>query len=211
MTIRRFFPARWGAMCSALVLACCLLAACSPARREPAGTPEEHAYDRLLQQGSWAEIVEMNRRQPTRSAACRNAVRLATWYLGRCSREELDLCLADSHGVLGSETSALMMSDIYLRLGMVNMARRAAFDAMVAMRSERPDSRALKRLAEVAIITREYDLARKYLLIGEQYNDCRPWTRQLRPLVEHPEQITNYPSYLKLRQIHENLQDDFFL
>lgn len=175
------------------------------------GTPEEQAYDLLLQKGRWADIVEMNQKQPTKSSACRNAVRLASWYLGQCSREELDLCLADSHGVLGSETSALMMSDIYLRLGMVNMARRAAFDAMVAMRSEKPNSRALKRLTEVAIITGEYELAKKYLLIGEQHRDCRPWTKKLRPLVEHPELIVNYPSYQKIREIHEKLKDDFFL
>lgn len=175
------------------------------------GTPEEQAYDLLLQKGKWADIVEMNQKQPTKSSACRNAVRLASWYLGQCSREELDLCLADSHGVLGSETSALMMSDIYLRLGMVNMACRAAFDAMVAMRSEKPNSRALKRLTEVAIITGEYELAKKYLLIGEQHRDCRPWTKKLRPLVEHPELIVNYPSYQKIRKIHEKLKDDFFL
>ena len=191
-----------------LCLVCC---ACQRTPQLADGTPEEQEYDQLQQQKQWAKIVEKNRLKPTESEACYNAVRLASWHMGKCSREELDKCLEDSHGVLGSTTSALMMSDIYLQLGMVNMARRAAFDAMVAMRSERPDSRALKRLTEVAIITREYDLAKKYLKVGEAYKDCRPWTKLLRPLVEHPEQIVNYPSYQKLREIHESKQDEFFL
>ena len=210
MTTERLFAAKC-AMCILLVFAGCLFCGCHRAPEVVGGTPEEQAYDQLLQQKQWSKIVEKNRHQPTESAACRNAVILALWHLGKCSREELDLCLMDSHGVLGSETSALMMSDIYMQLGRVNMARRAAFDAMVAMRSEKPNSRALKRLTEVAIITGEYDLARKYLLIGEQHKDCRIWTKQLRPLVEHPESIVNYPSYQKIREIHEHLQDEFFL
>ncbi len=121
------------------------------------------------------------------------------------------MCLQDSHGVLGSETAALMMSDIYIQLGMLNMARRAAFDAMVAMRSEKPNSRALKRLAEVALITGEYDLAKKYVQIGEENKDCRQWARTLKPLIDHPEKIAQHPTYLKLREIHDKKQDEFFL
>ena len=199
------------ALFGALALVGSILCGCQQSPALVGGTPEEQAYDLLQQKGQWAEIVEKNKIQPTKSAACRNAVRMASWYLGKCSREELDLCLADSHGVLGSETSALMMSDIYMRLGMVNMARRAAFDAMVAMRSEEPNSRALKRLTEVAVITGEYDLAMKYIKIGEQHKDCRPWVKVLRPLVEDPELIENFPSYKKIREIHERLQDEFFL
>jgi len=194
-----------------LVFVGCVFSGCQRTGLGVGGTPEEQAYDLLLRKGQWAEIVEKNRLQPTESPACRNAVRLASWHLGQCSREELELCLLDSRGVLGSETAALMMSDIYLQLGMVNMSRRAAFDAMVAMRSEKPNSRALKRLTEVAVIIGEYDLAMKYIKIGEANKDCHPWVKKLRPLVEHPELIDTYPSYLKLREIHESLQDDFFL
>ncbi len=210
MTTNRL-PAVKFALCGVLALVGFMFCGCQHTPELVGGTPEEQAYDLLLQKGKWADIVEMNQKQPTKSSACRNAVRLASWYLGQCSREELDLCLADSHGVLGSETSALMMSDIYMRLGMVNMARRAAFDAMVAMRSEKPNSRALKRLTEVAVITGEYDLAMKYIKIGEQHKDCRPWVKVLRPLVEDPELIENFPSYKKIREIHERLQDEFFL
>jgi len=207
--MKRLFlvPGLW----SLLMALCLLCSACQRTAQLADGTPEEHEYDQLMQQKQWAKIVEKNRLTPTASEACYNVVRVALWHLGKCSRAELDKCLEDSHGVLGSETAALMMSDIYLQLGMVNMARRAAFDAMVAMRSETPDSRALKRLTEVAIITREYDLAMKYLKVGEAYKDCRPWTKQLRPLVEHPEQIVNYPSYQKLREIHDSQKDEFFL
>jgi len=194
-----------------LVLVGCAFCGCQRTGEVVDGTPEEQAYDLLLRKGQWTEIVEKDRLQPAESPACRNAVRLASWHLGRCSREELELCLSDSRGVLSSETAALMMSDIYLQLGMVNMSRRAAFDAMVAMRSEKPNSRALKRLTEVAIITREYDLANKYIRVGEANKNCHPWVKKLKPLVEHPELIDNFPSYLKLRDIHESLQDDFFL
>ena len=184
---------------------------CQPPKDEAGGTAEEREYDLLQRKGQWAEIVEKDQQQPTQSAAYRNAVRWAKWHLGMIGQEELALCLMDSHGVLGSETAALMMSDIYLQLGMADMAQRAAFDAMVAMRSEKPCSRALKRLAEVAIITRQYDLAKKYIHIGEAHKDCRKWARQLRPLAEHPERIAEQHNYLKLREIYEKTNDEFFL
>ncbi|MBR5716275.1 MAG: hypothetical protein IKX59_06775 [Bacteroidales bacterium] len=208
--MKRLLAIRWQTFLLLFFL-CLLCGGCHRAPQIADGTQEEHEYDQLLQQKQWAKIVEKNRLTPTESEACYNVVRLASWHLGKCSRVELDKCLDDSHGVLGSETSALMMSDIYLQLGMVNMARRAAFDAMVAMRNERPNSRALKRLTEVAIITHEYDLAMKYIKIGEQYDDCRPWAKRLRPLVEHPEKIAEFPSYQKLREIHDSKKDEFFL
>ena len=149
-----------------LLFLACLCCGCHHTQDEADGTPEEHEYDRLLRKGKWADIVEKDHEKPAQSPACRNAVRLASWHLGKANREELVWCLADSHGVLGSETAALMMSDIYMQLGMVNMSQRAAFDAMVAMRSEKPCSRALKRLTEVAIITQDYPLALKYIRIS---------------------------------------------
>lgn len=208
--MNRFFAIQWHAwyLLTSMCLLCC---SCHRTQETTNGTEEEQAYDLLLRKGQWAKIVEKNQIQPTESPACRNAVRLASWHMGTISREELAMCLIDSHGVLGSETSALMMSDIYMQLGMVNMARRAAFDAMVAMRSEKPNSRALKRLTEVALITQEYDLALKYISIGEENEDCRKWARQLKPLAEHPENIAQIPNFIKLREIYEKSQDEFFL
>ncbi len=208
--VKRLFATPCRIWCLLMLASICC--GCHHVQTEVAnGTPEEQEYDQLMQQKQWAKIIEKNSLSPTQSPACRNVVRWASWQLGQCSREELDMCLQDSHGVLGSETAALMMSDIYLQLGMVNMARRAAFDAMVAMRSEKPNSRALKRLAEVALITGEYDLAKKYVKIGEENKDCHKWARTLKPLVEHPEKIAQYPTYQKLREIHEKKQDEFFL
>ena len=210
MNTERLFAAKC-VVCGLLVFAGCVCWGCRHTPEMTNGTQEEQEYDLLLRKGQWAKIVEKNHVQPTESPACRNAVRLASWHMGAISREELALCLQDSHGVLGSETSALMMSDIYMQLGMVSMSRRAAFDAMVAMRSEKPNSRALKRLTEVALITQEYELAKKYIRIGEENEDCRKWARELKPLAEHPENITQIPNYIKLREIYERSQDEFFL
>ena len=208
--VKRLFAILCRIWCLLLAIGLCF--GCHPTHVEKVGgTAEEQEYDQLLQQKQWAKIVEKNSLSPTQSPACRNVVRWASWQLGKCSREELDMCLQDSHGVLGSETAALMMSDIYIQLGMLNMARRAAFDAMVAMRSEKPNSRALKRLAEVALITGEYDLAKKYVKIGEENKDCRQWARTLKPLIDHPEKIAQHPTYQKLREIHDKKQDEFFL
>ncbi len=207
--VNRFFTLPFRLWC--LFFMACLCCGCHQSQDEAEGTKEEHEYDLLLRKGKWSDIVEKDREQPAQSPACRNAVRLAAWHLGMASREELIWCLADSRGVLGSETAALMMSDIYMQLGMVNMSQRAAFDAMVAMRSDKPCSRVLKRLTEVAIITQNYPLALKYIRIGEKHRDCKKWARELRPLAEHPEKVGQFSNFIKLREIYENNQDEFFL
>lgn len=175
------------------------------------GTEEEKEFDLLLRKGKWEKIVKISQERPVESLACQNAVRLAMWHMGMASRQSLDRCLLNSHDVLSSETAALMMSDIYMQLGMVNMARRAAFDAMVSVEGDRLNGRALQRLAEVAIITRQYELARKYLSILEENNFYGKWTREARQMIEHPELFQQSSTYQHLRDIYEKTQDQFFL
>ena len=104
---------------------------CSSTPRHFDGTDEESEYDALQLRGKWEQIVEKNRQQPTQSLACRKVVCLAQYRLGHTDQHVVKECLSDSREVLTSELAAMMMSDVYMQLGMVTMAQRAAFEAMV--------------------------------------------------------------------------------
>ncbi|MGX8696249.1 MAG: DUF6057 family protein [Prevotella sp.] len=169
----------------------------------------EAEYDQMQRKGQWQQIVESSRQQPTQSLACQKVALLALWRMGKGSPRQLEACLADSRDVLSSETAALMMSDVYVQLGVVSMAQRAAFEALVTTHNDRTRLRALRRLAECAIITRQQDLARKYLFIIEQeYADSRAWAQSMRPLVTAPTLPGNMQT---LREYYENANDEFFL
>ena len=195
---------------------CCLLlvllsVGCSRYSSRLDGTDEEREYDALQLKGKWEQIVEKARQQPTQSLACRKVVCLAQYRLGRRGRDAVMECLADSKMVLTGELAAMMMSDVYMQLGMVTMAQRAAFEAMVKKTDVKDCERPLRRLAETALITGQYELALKYIAIVEENFSSKEWVGEMKPLALHPEQILQHKIFNKLRENYENSQDQFFL
>ena len=176
-----------------------------------AGTPEEKEYDQLQRSGKWQQIIDMDKQNPTQSLACHKVVLLAKYRLGLASAMVVYECLADSREVLTSPTAALMMSDVYMQLGMTNMAQRAAFEAMVSESDVKKNERSLRRLTETALITGHYELALKYIAIVEENFNSSKWVQTMKPLAEHPELIKAHPVFNKLRQNYEKSEDQFFL
>ena len=195
-----------------LVMAIWLLAlGCSSSAPRLDGTDEEREYDALQLKGKWAEIIEKNTQQPTQSLACRKVVCLAQYRLGQAGQDAVMECLADSKMVLSSEQASMMMSDVYMQLGMVTMAERAAFEAMVKKSDVADCERPLRRLTETALITGQYELALKYIAIVEKNFSSADWVHTMRSLVLHPEQIRQHPAFNKLREHYEKTQDQFFM
>ena len=193
-------------------LSCCLLLmGCSSTASRLDGTDEEREYDALQLKGKWEQIVAKNVQQPTQSLACHKVVLLAQYRLGQVGSEAILECLADSKMVLYSEVDAMMMSDVYIQLGMVAMAQRAAFESMVKHVEVAGCERPLRRLTETALIMGQYELALKYIAIVEQNFSSNDWAQSMRSLALHPEQIRQHPGFSKLLENYEKTQDQFFL
>ena len=139
-------------------------------------------------------------------------VALLAWYrLGRGDRSTVFECLENAHEVLTTETAALMMSDVYMQLGMVAMAQRAAFEGMVNVSDMRLNERALRRLTETALVMGQYEVALKYLSIIDENYSSSDWVQQMRPMALHPELIRQHPVFNKLREEYEKTKDQFFM
>lgn len=175
------------------------------------GTQEEKEYDALQIKSKWQQILEKSQQQPPHSLACQKVVRLAQYRMNISGKEAIYDCLSDSRQVLTSPMAAMMMSDLYLQLGMTNMAQRAAFEAMVKTHDAKDNGRALRRLTETSIITGQYDLALKYISLLENYRTHRKWAREMRKIAEHPELLHQKPTYQNLKKIYEKTEDMFFL
>ena len=191
-----------------------LLPACSWfGSTEPAleGTDEEVVYDQLQRRMDWEQIVSQNQQTPAQSLACRKVVRLAQFRLGLAGREAIYECLSDSRDVLTSPLAALMMCDVYMQLGMVNMAQRAAFESTVKQPYAESNMRALRRLTETALITGHYELALKYISLLEEHSAHRKWARSMRIFAEHPERMAEEPGFQQLIKAYEETDEQFFL
>jgi len=205
---------RWLRIMALLTVIAGLSYACSSADggdEKVVGTAEEQRYDELQLEGDWQGIIDEAKEHPVLSPACQKVLRLAQYRTGLAGNEALIECLQDSRKVLTSERAALMMSDLYMQLGMPNMAQRAAFETLVTTELQKHRTRALQRLTETALISMQIELARKYIAILEVEGVNKKWLQVVKPLAENPELIGQYPAYQKLRQNYESLQDQFFM
>lgn len=194
-----------------IVVLTCL--ACNHEQREANfGTEEEECrYDAMQLDGDWEGIVAEAQNSPVQSLACHKVVRLAQFRLKQIDSEAAMECLANTKEALTSVTGAMMMSDVYMQLGFTSLAQRAAFEAMVVTNNDKMKRRALQRLTETAIITRQYDVARKYIAILEEDGVNRQWLKTMKPMAEHPEAIQQNPTFKSLQEQYEKGEDQFFM
>ena len=182
---------------------------CVTVNKPVGGTMEELEYDFLLRQGKWEEIIDKNQQDKTMLLSCQNAVRIALWKTGRLELHDMQSCLMNPKEVLSSRTSAYMMSDIYMMIGQVGMAQRAAFEAMESIKDYDKSGRSLMRLTETSLITGRPEVALKYIRLLERTLFYRNWAKKMRPLAEHPELI-NGTVYGQLKQMYEKTENQLF-
>ena len=118
--------------------------------------------------------------------------------------------LALTNNAMSSRTSAYLMSDIYMYSGLVNLSQRASFEAMASIEDFSMSGRALQRLTETAIVTGQYQVAEKYILILEKTVYYRDFAKRMRQIVENPESIDNHPVYGSLKKAYVNTKDVLF-
>lgn len=174
------------------------------------GTYEEMEYDMLVRQQRWMSITAKYDKNPTESLAVKNAVQLALLNLQRTDPQGLMQNLTYITQSLKSISSAFLMSEVGLQIGMVNISQRSAFEAMEAIPNHNKSARALRRLIETNIVTGNYQVALKYISILEMTLFYRGWAHRMRQLAEHPEQIKKHPIYQRLQDSYIRGRDMFF-
>lgn len=190
------------------------------------GTYEEMECDMLMRMKAWDQITE--RFVHPESPAVKTAKLLALYQTGQISRDELYQRIyvpRSSQGMpsvfvvggknlivrIGSLSSAYMVSDMALQLDLPNVSQWAVFEAMEYIPNYNKSVRSVKRLAETAIITGQYQLASKYLSLLEETLFYGTWAQEMRPLVEHPELIEKKPYYRQLKKAYATSEDIFFI
>ena len=191
------------------------------------GTYEEMECDMLIRQQRWDQIL---RKFPApKSPAVRSACILASYQSGQMGYQELIssivvtvnrydsapsvFCWDDVHFnvYFGSLSSAFIVSELATQLSWTAISQRAAFEAMEYIPNCNKSGRALKNLTEICIITGQYALAEKYLSILDETTFYRQWVRKMRPLVNDPKLIEQYPFMKKSRDTYLKTKDFFFV
>ncbi|HRW94453.1 MAG TPA: DUF6057 family protein, partial [Bacteroidales bacterium] len=156
-------------------------------------------YDTLVYEEQWGQILQRAQKDAPGSSIEMVAVNLALWHTGRLETELFHYPQQGPEGLMlpfrRDFVTPLMMSQVYLHLGMVNSAQRNAYDAMEAIPDFQKSARSYKRLAQTNIINGHYRVARGYLEQLSKTLFYRKWAQ------EAMQALGNDPLYGRIRRI----------
>ncbi len=165
---------------------------------------EVMAYDFYTRMRKWDNIVAMaNKKTPSSplSVACLN---LALAKTGMLSDRMFSYFQNGTQGLLPGfvrdYTIPMIAGEIYYHLGLINTAQRYAFESMEALPDYQKSVRAIKRLAETAIINEQYPLAHKYLCLLQKTFYYRKWATMAINTIQDESKIEQHQEWGWLRQ-----------
>ncbi len=150
-------------------------------------------YDILVYEEKWEEVLQRAKKDPPGSTIEMVAVNLALWKTGRLETEMFHYPQQGPEGLMlpfrRDFVTPLMMSEVYLHLGMVNSAQRNAYDAMEAIPDFQKSARCYKRLAQTNIINGHYRVARSYLEQLSKTLFYRKWAQEAMQCLGNEERL----------------------
>ncbi|NLA16177.1 MAG: hypothetical protein GX877_06555 [Bacteroidales bacterium] len=161
------------------------------------------AYDTLVYEERWEEVLQLAQKESPGSSLERVAVNLALWKTGRLPTELFHYSQEGTEGLLLTFRrdffTPLIMSHVYLHLGMVNSAQRNAFDAMEAIPDFQKSARAYRQLARTNIINGHYRVAGSYLEQLSKTLFYRKWAQEAMQIIEDERRVEEHPEWGRIR------------
>ncbi len=156
-------------------------------------------YDRMVRANDWDGILRYSDEHGPELPMSVCATNLALGMTGQLDSRAFDYFQHGAEGLVppfAKETlSSWTTGEIFYQLGMINSAQRFYFEGMEAIPNYNKSARALKRLAECAIIRGDHEVARKYLRLLENTLFYKKWARRNLGLLDMPEEIGRHPVY----------------
>lgn len=160
-------------------------------------------YDYMVRRNDWEGILKYSNSNNPDLPLSVSATNLALGMTGQLDTRAFDYYQHGAEGLLPSfvkePLSSWTTGEIFFQLGMINSAQRFYFEGMEAIPNYNKSSRAVKRLAETAMIRGEYVLAEKYLRMLENTIFYKKWARRNLELIKDSNAIAGHPLYGQLR------------
>ena len=139
-------------------------------------------YDYMVRANDWDGIIRYSDAHTPNLPLSVSATNLALGMTGQLDSRAFDYYQNGAEGLIPpfvKETlSSWTTGEIFFQLGLINSAQRFYFEGMEAIPNYNKSSRAVKRLAETAIIRCDYKLAEKYLRMLENTTFYRKWAQR---------------------------------
>lgn len=160
-------------------------------------------YDYLVRTNDWDGILEYSDKYNPNLPLSVCATNLALGMTGQLDSRAFDYYQNTAEGLfppfVKESLSSWTGGEVAYQLGMTNTAQRFYFEGMEAIPNYNKSARALKRMAETAIIRGDYGVARKYLGLLENTLFYKKWAQENLELIKNPDRIAQHPEYGALR------------
>lgn len=161
-------------------------------------------YDYMVRANDWDAIIEYSDHHAPDLPLTVSATNLALGMTGQLDARAFDYFQHGAEGLvppfLKETLSSWTTGEILFQLGLVNSAQRFYFEGMEAIPNYNKSVRAVKRLAETAMVRGEYKLAEKYLKLLENTLFYKKWATRNLQLIKSPEGIDAHPLYGAMRR-----------
>ncbi|MDE6023441.1 MAG: hypothetical protein K2G13_08065, partial [Muribaculaceae bacterium] len=160
-------------------------------------------YDYLVRANDWEGILEYSDKHNPNLPLSVCATNLALGMTGQLDSRAFDYYQNTAEGLFPSFVKETLSSwtggEVAFQLGMINTAQRFYFEGMEAIPNYNKSARALKRMAQTAIIRGDYEIARKYLGLLEKTLFYKKWAKENLELVKNPEHVAQHQEYGSVR------------
>ncbi|MDE6741253.1 MAG: hypothetical protein K2J58_02860 [Muribaculaceae bacterium] len=167
-------------------------------------------YDYMVRANDWDGIIRYSDAHTPNRPLSVSATNLASGMTGQLDSRAFDYYQNGTEGLFPSFSKEAISSwttgEIFFQLGLINSAQRFYFEGMEAIPNYNKSARAVRRLAETAMIRGEYALAEKYLHLLENTTFYRNWARRNLELIKDPKGVEAHPLYgtLSSRMVNED-------
>lgn len=161
-------------------------------------------YDYMVRANDWDGILRYSDAHDPDLPLSVSATNLAAAMTGQLDAIAFNYRQHGPEGLippfLKETLSSWNTGEILFQLGLVNSAQRFYFEGMEAIPNYNKSSRAIRRLAETAIIRGDYTLAEKYLTMLRNTLFYKNWAQRNLELIRNPKNVENHPLYGTLRK-----------
>lgn len=161
-------------------------------------------YDYMVRANDWEGILRYSDAHDPDLPLSVSATNLAAAMTGQLDAIAFNYRQHGPEGLippfLKETLSSWNTGEILFQLGLVNSAQRFYFEGMEAIPNYNKSSRAIRRLAETAVIRGDYTLAEKYLTMLRNTLFYKKWAQRNLDLIRNPKNVENHPLYGTLRK-----------
>ena len=157
------------------------------------GAMLDFSLDKMVRYKQWTKIIDTvkGKRYSTDLSLC--YLNLALNELGIMDAKMFNFVQLGTNGlassVIDAQDKSIVNSEIYFRLGLMNIAERLSIEAMESINTFQKSARMYKRLAEIAIIKNNKPLAIRYLKKLKDTLFYKAWANRAEEYINNPDKV----------------------